>query len=607
MTIWPFVHTFAVLVYLYLAILIFFKNPKSTLNRVCSALMICFALWSFLKIFAHNPLTDEETVMIFEKIGSIGWIGWSSFALWFFLLFTQRDRILKSKLFYFIIFIPALLLIYKQWTESILVSHKKLPYGWTGVWADSAWPNVFFAYYLVYIGVGFYLLVDFWRKTKDPIQKKQARIIFLTGFVAFVIGSVIDNLFTVLNIHFIPDIANATTLIWAFGLVFAIVKYKFLTITPEVAADKILTTMMDSLILLDQKGNIVTANEAAQNLLGYSEEELKSQSFSTLFAKEDYQSAFLRKAVQGDMIKDLEMAFRTKQGNSVPVTFSSSALRDEKGAIVGTICVAHDITGRKRKEEELQMAKEEAESASRIKSQFLASMSHEFRTPLNAIIGFSEVLEDKTFGDLNEKQVKYVSNILSSGHHLLHMINDVLDLSKIEAGKMELELSQVDIAELVENSLVMVREKCLKHRIELTHNLSNDLDGFTVLADERKLRQALFNLLSNAAKFTPDEGKIEVSVKREREEIQVSVSDTGIGIKPEDQRRIFGEFEQVETGAGEMQRGTGLGLALTRRLVALHGGKIWVASEGEGKGSSFTFSIPINIKELSSEKEDGAS
>jgi PAS domain S-box-containing protein len=597
MTIWPFVHTFAVLVYLYLAVLIIIKNPRSTLNRVCSALMTCFALWSFMKIIAHNPLMDEKTVMIFEKIGSIGWIGWSSFGLWFFLLFTQRNRVLKSKLLYFLMFIPALLLIYKQWTESILIGHKKLPYGWTGVWSESVWPTVFFVYYLVYIGIGFYLLVDFWRKTDVPIQKKQARIIFLTGLVAFAIGSVIDNLFTVLNIHFIPDMANATTLIWAFGLVFAIAKYKFLAITPEVAADKILTTMMDALILLDQKGNIATANEAAQNLLGYPEAELKDKSLSSLFAKEDYQSAFLKRAIKGDMIKDLELAFRTKQGSFVPVTFSSSALRDEEGVFVGTICVAHDITRRKRKEGELRMAKEEAESASRIKSQFLASMSHEFRTPLNAIIGFSEVLEDKTFGDLNEKQVRYVNNILNSGHHLLQMINDVLDLSKIEAGKMEIDLSRVDIGELVEHSLVMVREKCAKDRIDLSHHISDDLDGLAVMADERKLRQALFNLLSNAAKFTPDGGKIEVEAKREGEEILVSVSDTGMGIKPEDQRRIFGEFEQVETKIGQKQHGTGLGLALTQRLVALHGGRIWVKSEGEGKGSIFTFSIPLNIEE----------
>jgi signal transduction histidine kinase len=240
------------------------------------------------------------------------------------------------------------------------------------------------------------------------------------------------------------------------------------------------------------------------------------------------------------------------------------------------------------------MAKEEAESASRIKSQFLASMSHEFRTPLNAIIGFSEVLEDKTFGELNEKQTKYVGNILNSGRHLLHMINDVLDLSKIEAGKMELEYDEVKIGELVENSLVMVREKCLKHRIDLSHSIQQELTGFAILADERKLKQAIFNLLSNAAKFTPEGGAIKVAASLEADEIKISVADTGIGIKSSDQQRIFGEFEQADTVMGKKQQGTGLGLALTKRLVELHGGRIWAESEGEGKGSIFIFTVPIH-------------
>jgi PAS domain S-box-containing protein len=494
-----------------------------------------------------------------------------------------------------------------QWTTSALIAdHDKLTTWWKYNWADTVWPPVYYSFYLSFTIIGFIILITFWKKTQNPIKKKQAKVIFIATLIPLLLGTVSDVVLSELNFHKIPEMANLYSLIWAVGLVYAVVKYRLLTITPEVAADKILTTMMDALILLDRKGNIVTANEAALNLLGYPEEELKGKSLSSLFAKEDYQSAFLRKAIKGDMIKDFELAFRTKQGSFVPATFSSSAMRDEEGAIVGTICVAHDITRRKRKEEELHIAKEEAESASRIKSQFLASMSHEFRTPLNAIIGFSEVLEDKTFGGLNEKQMRYVANMHASGHHLLQMINDVLDLSKIEAGKMELDLSRTDIGETVEHSLVMVRERCLKHRIDLTHRISDDLEGFAVLADERKLRQALFNLLSNAAKFTPDGGKIEVEAKREGEEILVSVADTGIGIKPEDQRRIFGEFEQVERRAENTHHGTGLGLALTRRLVALHGGRIWVESEGEGKGSTFTFSIPINIKGLSSEKEDGA-
>ena len=245
----------------------------------------------------------------------------------------------------------------------------------------------------------------------------------------------------------------------------------------------------------------------------------------------------------------------------------------------------------KRTEEVLRMAKDAAESANRTKSDFLANMSHELRTPLNAIIGFSEVLVDKTFGEINKKQGRYIDNILTSGRHLLQLINDILDLSKVEAGKMELELSKVKVKDLLENSLIMVRERASRHGVNL--DLGGELEGLEIEADERKLKQIMFNLLSNAVKFTPDGGRVGVKGLRGGEGIIISVSDTGIGIKGEDQERIFEAFEQANSTSSGNQQGTGLGLALTRRFVELHGGRIWVESDGRGKGSKFNFSIPL--------------
>ena len=239
--------------------------------------------------------------------------------------------------------------------------------------------------------------------------------------------------------------------------------------------------------------------------------------------------------------------------------------------------------------DELQRVYGELETASRHKSEFLANMSHELRTPLNAILGFSQVLEKRLFGELNEKQGEYIEDIRSSGNHLLSLINDVLDLSKVEAGQIELEVAPFSLREAVDRGVVMVRERASKSGVALAAEIEPEVQ--VVSGDERRIRQILFNLLSNAVKFTPAGGRIDVSARLVDEEIQLAVADTGPGIAPEDLDRIFEEFQQTDAGARQ-QEGTGLGLALSRRLVELHGGRIWVESE-VGVGSRFVFTLPV--------------
>jgi two-component system CheB/CheR fusion protein len=252
-----------------------------------------------------------------------------------------------------------------------------------------------------------------------------------------------------------------------------------------------------------------------------------------------------------------------------------------------------DITEKKKFEREVLTAKNIAEVASRVKSDFLANMSHELRTPLNSIIGFSEVLEDELLGALNPSQREDVQYILKAGRHLLSLINDILDLAKVESGKIQLEVELLSLKEMLESMLAMHREKASRHGISIDLQMETVAD-ITIEVDERKLKQILFNLLSNAVKFTPDGGAVRVMaiMLPGAKEIEISVEDTGIGIKQEDIQKLFKEFSQLESTYDKEYGGTGLGLALTKKLVELQGGRIWVTSEF-GKGSRFAFVLPV--------------
>lgn len=377
----------------------------------------------------------------------------------------------------------------------------------------------------------------------------------------------------------------------------------------------------DAICLADAQGNLIEANHRAEILLGYNREELSKLHVSKLHPPEVLQAVreHFQGVVQGVTTTILESFVLRKDGSQVPVEITGSRIELDGTYVAQGIL--RDISDRKNHENQLELANAELIRAKRLKDEFLANMSHELRTPLNAILGMSEGILEGVLGSINERQSQAIATIEKSGRHLLELINDILDLSKIEAGKLELEVAKVNVLELCKSSLNFVKQQAFKRQIQLRANLSNDI-GEMVL-DERRIRQVLINLLSNAVKFTPSGGRVTLNVHYEPIEVNlaehisltriplqpmpnsvlescpledrfylcISVTDTGIGIDPIDQLKLFKPFVQIDGSFNRKYEGTGLGLVLVKEIVEMHRGDVNLRSQ-VGEGSCFTVRLP---------------
>ncbi len=347
---------------------------------------------------------------------------------------------------------------------------------------------------------------------------------------------------------------------------------------------------------------VIDCNNATVERLGYAKDEIVGRPIFDFYhsSYRDHVKVVFEIFKKTGDIHDAELRVVRKDGSVIDVSLNATSVCDARGNVLRTRSIWHDVTERKRAEQALA-------AANRAKSEFLATMSHELRTPLNAIIGFSQLLTHVP-GELNAKQAQYMDHILTGSQHLLELINDILDLSKIEAGRLELKLEEFDVVATLRAIESIVKPVADKRRISLALEVEGDWESSpsSIRADPAKFKQIFYNLLSNSVKFTPEGGRVTVKVSRgeELEEasedsrseasrfFHISVVDTGIGIKAEDQERIFEPFTQVDSSISRQQQGTGLGLSLTRKLVELHGGRLRVESEGEGKGSCFTIELP---------------
>lgn len=376
---------------------------------------------------------------------------------------------------------------------------------------------------------------------------------------------------------------------------------------------RLLEAAPDGIVEVDGSGRIVLVNSQAEKLFGYRREELLGKSVELLMPQRfrerhpSHRAGYCAHSVVRPMGSGLDLRALRADGTEFAVDINLSPFKGETGP--GVICVIRDVTDRKAVEEQIKMLNQsleqrtrdlavtnteleirnrEVEKANRLKSNFLATMSHELRTPLNSIIGFSDLLAEQTAGRLTQKQERFVGHVKESSRHLLALINDILDLSKIEAGRLELKYESFPMRVAADEVLSTVRPLAAAKRIELGTELSADL---ALCADRVRLKQVLYNLLSNAIKFTPQEGRVRLAARSATSLVNVSVIDTGIGIPREEQESIFEPFHQLPASAQGVREGTGLGLSITKLLVEQHGGRIWVESE-LNKGSQFNFTIP---------------
>lgn len=350
----------------------------------------------------------------------------------------------------------------------------------------------------------------------------------------------------------------------------------------------------DGILLADPENkNFYIGNKRISQMLGYSQEEISTLGVMDIHPKEhlSYITGVFEKFYKEDIKSATDIPIKRKDGSifyadisALPVTLK------EKKYLVG---IFRDISEQRQATETLQNALIAAEASNKVKSEFLANMSHELTTPLNSVIGFSQVLKDGLYGELNTHQQEYVDNILQSGTNLLSLIRNMLNLVRAESGKYELKVNRFLLKDALKSSVAIFNERSIGHNMKLTIQIEDDAD-IAIETDSGNLIQILFNLIDNAVKFTPDGGSVSVSARKIEAEklIEISVADTGIGIKPEDIGKLFKPFRQLESPYTKKYSGTGIGLILTKRLVELLGGRIWVESEF-GKGSRFTFVIPI--------------
>jgi PAS domain S-box-containing protein len=592
-----------------MAVYILQLGIKSPLNLNAAALMLSFALWSGGMFFMNNKTTPADIINFIWHLYSVGWITFPAFTLLFTIELTKKKNVITPRYIRPALLLATVFLVFLHWTNRLMKPPVFTEYGWHTFWYENIYDYIYYAYYISLTLTAIILTANYSLKVKNSVHKRSAIVISLCSSITLIIGTFIEVILPRMSLNPAPfnDATDIIVLIWGFSILYAVANRSFFKITPASAAENIISSMGEALILLNDSFEIIYLNGAASGLLGCRGDNLIGRPSLQLFINNADALSWMKKLLIEENIKGLETSLKDTHGAGVSVMLSSCLIKEE-GNIAGAVCVASDIREIKKSQQDLKDSYEKLKELDSVKESFMSMISHELRTPVTAIKGFTAFLAGGIGGELSKVQEEYIGNIKNNSDRLLVLINDLLDTAKMESGSFSITKKNGDINKIIEQCASDIRSLLSKKSITLVVRAPND--GLFAEVDAYRLAQSITNLLNNSIKFSPAlstisihagqieslSGKIpphaDISQLGGGPYIMISVTDQGAGIESGNLEKVFERFYQVENINTRTVQGTGLGLNIVKNIIELHGGSVWVESEGKNCGSTFKMVFP---------------
>lgn len=582
------IHIITFTTYCWLIVFVLSKDARAVLNRAAALLLAALAWWSLADAFLHSA-PSAELAAAWENASALGWASFASFQFIFVLIFAKRKHVLKKRYIVPVLIAIPIGLVYLQIKGLMIVDFMPQPYGWAYNWATGPWPLIYQTYYLLLIVIGLYLCYSMAQDSRFINEQKQAEIIFNTTLIAMTLGSIVNVVLPNLGIYAVPPIAPTLTLIWAGGIVYAITRYRLMSITPAAAADEILYTMPDPFIMSDHTGIILAVNRATEKLLGYGRDELAGKTLETVIECGDnmtcealLKSKKFERLFSDGALSNLEVNYRTRDGRLIPVLFAATLMRNRHGMPLAIISISRDMREMKNLHDELLRQKRLADIG-----KLASGVGHEFRNPLASIKNIAYFVRKRL--KIEDPQLIHFFTMLSKEIDTMDRIATALiNYSRVK----RLHCQPIRPATMIAEALTAVQRP---ENITVSNSISPEMAAICV--DAERMQHVFMNVFSNAVQSMQKGGTIHIEAAREDDWIHFHINDTGCGMSEEMIAHIFDPLFTTKP------QQIGLGMAIAHDIVNRHSGRIAVQST-KGTGTTVTVSLPAHLPADTGAPED---